>query len=199
MSVPPDHRGFDRSYTGQPPWDIGRPQPEVIRLADAGGFTGPVIDVGCGTGENALELASRGMEVLGVDAAPRAIEKARRKARDRELAAEFLVADALSLGSLGRRFRAALDCGMFHVFDDRERSVYVASLASAIELGGVLHLLCFSDRQPGVLGPRRVTQQELRGSFEEGWEMLEIVGTTFETNLPGGQVQAWRASIRREG
>jgi SAM-dependent methyltransferase len=194
MAEVPDHRGFDEMYVGVPPWDIGRAQPEVVRIADAGGFQGDVIDVGCGTGENALELSARGSTVVGVDAAPRAIERARAKAIERGSSAEFLVADAFSLGSLGRRFDTALDCGVFHVF---ERPMYVASLASVLEPGGVLHLLCFSDRQPGDMGPRRVSEQELRDSFAEGWHVVEIAPATFVVNLPGGGAEAWRATIVR--
>jgi SAM-dependent methyltransferase len=197
MANVPDHRGFDEMYVGVPPWDIGRAQPEVVRIADAGGFKGAVIDVGCGTGENALELSARGSPVVGVDAAPRAIEKARAKAIERGSSAEFLVADVFALDTLGRRFGSALDCGVFHVFEDRERPAYVASLASVLEPGGVLHLLCFSDRQPGDMGPRRVSQQELRDSFADGWDVVEIVPTTFVANLPGGGAQAWRATIAR--
>ena len=199
MANVPDHRGFDEMYAGVPPWDIGRAQPEVVRIADAGGFKGAVIDVGCGTGENALELSARGSPVVGVDAAPRAIEKGRAKALERDLPAEFLVADVFSLDALGRRFDTALDCGLFHVFEDRERPMYVASLASVLEPGGVLHLLCFSDRQPGDMGPRRVTQRELRDAFADGWDVVEIVPTTFVANLPGGGAQAWRATIARLG
>jgi ubiquinone/menaquinone biosynthesis C-methylase UbiE len=197
MSRPPDDRGFDEMYAGVPPWDIGRAQPEVVRIAEAGGFAEPVIDVGCGTGENALELASRGLEVLGIDASPRAIDAAKAKASERGISAKFLVADALALDSLDRRFRTALDCGVFHVFEDSERPIYVASLASVLEPGGVLHLLCFSDRQPGSFGPRRVSQQELRDSFADGWDVREIVAATFVTNLPELQAKAWRATIVR--
>jgi ubiquinone/menaquinone biosynthesis C-methylase UbiE len=195
MSGPPDHRGFDEMYAGVPPWDIGRAQPEVVRIIEAGGFSGTVIDIGCGTGENALELSSRGFDVLGVDASPRAIEMAKTKASERGLSAKFLVADALSLEALDRRFRTALDCGLFHVFEDLERPSYVASLASVLKPGGVLHLLCFSDRQPGSFGPRRVSQQELVDAFADGWHIVEIVATTFVTNLPELQAKAWRATI----
>jgi SAM-dependent methyltransferase len=197
MSRTPDDRGFDEMYAGVPPWDIGRAQPEVIRIAEAGGFVEPAIDVGCGTGENTLELATRGLEVLGIDASPRAIEAARAKASERGSSAEFLEADALSLGSLNRRFRTALDCGVFLVFEDSERPIYVASLASVLEPAGVLHLLCFSDRQPGSFGPRRVSQQELRDSFADGWDVSEIVAATFVTNLPELQAMAWLATIVR--
>ncbi len=197
MADAPGDRGWDEMYVGVPPWDVGRAQPEVVRIADAGGFAGTVIDVGCGTGENAMELSARGLEVVGVDAAPRAVEKARAKATERGLSTEFLLADVLSLGSLGRRFRTALDSGVFHVFDDLERPMYVESLASTLETGGVLHLLCFSDRQPGELGPRRVSEQELRDSFADGWRVVEIVGTTFVVNLPGGGAQALRATFER--
>jgi len=197
MAGPPDQRGFDEMYMGVPPWDIGRAQPEVVRLADAGGFAGRVIDVGCGTGENALELASRGLDVLGIDASPRAIGAATAKASERGSSAQFLVADALQLGSLARRFASVLDCGVFHVFEDDERPVYVASLAAALEPGGVLQLLCFSDLQPGTFGPRRVTQQEIRESFADGWDVREIAPVTFVTNLPELQANAWRATIAR--
>ena len=197
MAGPPDQRGFDEMYMGVPPWDIGRAQPEVVRLADAGGFAGRVIDVGCGTGENGLELASRGLDVLGIDASPRAIGAATAKASERGSSAQFLVADALQLGSLARRFASVLDCGVFHVFEDDERPVYVASLAAALEPGGVLQLLCFSDLQPGTFGPRRVTQQEIRESFADGWDVREIAPVTFVTNLPELQANAWRATIAR--
>ena len=85
--------GFDWAYrNGTPAWDIGRAQPVVERLAEEGAFTGSLIDLGCGTGENALYLAARGLKVTGVDAAPTAIARAREKAAARGLTATFLVA-----------------------------------------------------------------------------------------------------------
>lgn len=188
---------FDDAYLGVPPWDVGRPQPVFVELADAGAIEAPVLDVGCGTGENVLELARRGIQVLGIDAAPRAIGKAMDKARDRGIDAEFLITDALHLGTLGRTFRTAIDSGLFHVFDDDERPVFASSLASVVEPGGRYHLLCFSERVPGTQGPRRVSQEEIRSTFVEPWTVVEIVEAGFVTNLAIGTVSAWRATIER--
>jgi 2-polyprenyl-3-methyl-5-hydroxy-6-metoxy-1,4-benzoquinol methylase len=80
---------FDEAYSGTPPWDIGRPQGEFVRLAESGAIRGDVLDVGCGTGENALYLASLGHVVLGIDAAPHAIEKARKKSEERGIQVTF--------------------------------------------------------------------------------------------------------------
>src|SRR5438552_1798637 len=114
---PPSH--FLAAYDGPtPPWDIGRPQRPFVDAEAAGLVVDPVIDIGCGTGENALYLASRGHEVTGVDLVPRAVEAARAKAKDRGLAVRFDVADALDLGAPGKRYRTAIDSGVFHAFDD---------------------------------------------------------------------------------
>jgi SAM-dependent methyltransferase len=85
---------WDASYDdGAPPWDIGRPQPAIV-LAAAGGFAGPVLDAGTGTGENALHVAMLGLPVLGVDLAEAALAIARAKADRRGVDAEFVAADA---------------------------------------------------------------------------------------------------------
>jgi len=197
--MPParDPASFDELYTGIPPWDVGRPQQEFVALADRGEIVSPVLDVGCGTGENILEMAARGYEAAGIDAAPRAIGKAMDRARERGLDVKFLVTDALALATLGRRFRTVIDSGLFHVFDDDERGIFAASVADVLEPGGRYHLLCFSEHVPGEWGPRRVSQEEIRRTFDRGWRIVEIVETRFETNLPDGAVRAWRATIER--
>ena len=114
--------------------------------------------------------------------------------------ARFEVADALRLGDLGRSFDTIIDSGLFHVFDDDRRARYVASLASVLRPGGHLYLMCFSDRQPGTLGPRRVSQDELRAAFRDGWTILAIQADTFAVNpgiFPATTVQAWLATISR--
>lgn len=102
---------FDGAYAGTPPWDIGRPQPAFLTLAEAGALRGRVLDIGCGTGEPALLAASLGLDATGVDAAPTAIALAQRKAQQRNLVARFLVWDALALPDLALQFDTVLDCG----------------------------------------------------------------------------------------
>jgi 2-polyprenyl-3-methyl-5-hydroxy-6-metoxy-1,4-benzoquinol methylase len=87
---------WDVSYLDGPaPWDTGQPQPAILRLAGEGAFVGAVLDAGCGTGENALHVASLGLHVLGVDVAETAVSIAREKAAARGLDTDFVVADAL--------------------------------------------------------------------------------------------------------
>ena len=189
---------FDVAYGGTPAWDIGRPQPAVVRLADEGAISGSVIDVGCGTGENALFLAERGLEVLGVDLAERAILAARRKAAEREIGGvEFRVWDALRIDELGRRFDTALDVGLFHTLADDERPVYAEALRSALRVGGRAFLLCWSERNAWGFGPRRVTQMEILGTFERDWRVGDIVEATFASRFPE-PIHAWLASLERE-
>ena len=129
------------------------------------GSPGPVLDAGCGTGDNTLHIASLGLSVLGVDVAESALAIARQKAAGRGMDVEFAAADALQLERLGRKFATVLDCGMFHTCDADERSRYVASLASVTEHGGTLNVLCFSDEgfDPG---PHPVSQRDLRAGVQ---------------------------------
>ena len=195
--------GWDEAYTsGLPaPWDIGRPQPAFVRLAESGLLSGRVLDAGCGTGEHALLAAAHGADAAGIDISPRAIGRAREKAAERGLPARFEVADVLDLRRLGMTFDTVIDSGVFHVFDDQERIRYVTSLASALPSGGTCYLMCFSDRQPGDFGPRRVRRDELTTAFADGWTVTDITADTFEINpglAPTTTVQAWLATIRRD-
>ncbi len=204
MSDVPDRTTFERAYSGKPPWDIGRPQRAFVEAADR--VTAEVLDAGCGTSENALFFAERGHPVLGFHFLEGPIQEARRKAKERGLDAEFVPMDALTLGSLDRQFDGVIDSGLFHVFDDEDRARYVAGLAYVTRPGGRLFLLCFSDEEPGTQGPRRVTQQEIRDSFADGWAVEEVRTARYEVRpeLEGisfseGGPKAWFSVIRRGG
>lgn len=188
---------FEASYQGAPPWDIGAPQPEVVRLEEEGGFRGSVLDAGCGTGENALFLAERGHPVVGVDSAPSAVEQAVRKASARRLAVPFLVADALDLGGLRQRFETVLDCGLFHVLGDDERKPYARSLGAAVGSGGAVHLLCFSEEEPPGPGPRRIAEWDIKEAFRGAFVLTRIRAARFATRTDEGGARAWLATLTR--
>ena len=195
---------WDDSYAGDvpAPWDIGRPQPAFVRLAEQGLLAGRVLDSGCGTGEHTLLAAAHGADATGVDVSGLAIRRARDKAAERGLVARFEVGDALRLADLGLTFDVIIDSGVFHVFDDDARGRYVTSLASVLRPGGHCYLACFSDRQPGTWGPRRVSQDELRAAFSDGWAVASIEAATFEVNearIGASSVQAWLAVLERAG
>jgi ubiquinone/menaquinone biosynthesis C-methylase UbiE len=167
-------------------------------LAAEGGLAGAVLDAGCGTGENALRVASLGLSVLGVDVAETALAMAREKAADRGIEVEFAAADAFQLERLGRRFETVLDCGLFHTFDGDERPRYVASLASVTEHGGTLYVLCFSDEGPDT-GPHPIRQDELRAAFNPGtgWHVAAIEPDRVQTRFHDDGAPAWFATIQR--
>lgn len=191
---------WDATYRGgRPPWEIDRPQPAVERLLDEDAFHGDVLDAGCGTGENTMLLASRGLHVLGVDWAAAAVEMARAKAAERSIEVEFEVADALGLGALGRTFDTILDSALFHTFSDEARTEYVPSLASVTRPGSMLFLLCFSELEPWGGGPRRVTQVEIRDAFADGWVVRSIVPERYAMRISPGYALAWLATIKRDG
>ncbi|MGH9055596.1 MAG: class I SAM-dependent methyltransferase [Acidimicrobiales bacterium] len=191
---------WDGAYGGPPPpWDIGRPQPAFVRLADAGALTGALLDAGCGTGEHTILASRRDAGELGIDVSPRAIEMARSKASERGVDAGFQVLDALRIVTLDESFDTIVDSGLFHVFDDAARARYVAAVHAVLRAGGHLHLMCFSDRQPGDWGPRRVAEGELRAAFGSGWRIDSLAPDRFDINPGLGTpfAEAWRADIVR--
>jgi len=202
MNDNPTRERFQTAYEGKPPWDLGRPRKAFVEVADQ--ITGSVLDAGCGTGDNSLFFAQRGQPVVGVDFVEFPINEAKRKAEELGVEVEFLQMDALKLTSLHRKFDSVIDCGLFHVLSDEDRMLYVEGLAHVTECGGKVFLMCFSDEEPGDTGPRRISQDELREAFADGWIIESITPSEFEPNpeseeeFSEGGPKAWFAVIRRE-
>ena len=177
-------------------WDISRPEREFVHLAEAGEVRGDVLDVGCGTGENVLYMAKVGHEVWGIDISHRAIEKAKAKAQERGLEATFLVHNALDLQNLGRTFETVIYAGLFHLFSDEERLLFTKSLGTILRPSGIYFMLCFSEFEPDWGGPRRVTQEEIRATFRDGWKINYIREAMLESMYPESEGPlGWLSSI----
>ena len=190
--------GFESAYRqGTPPWDVGHAQPEVVHLEEAGRIEGSVLDVGCGTGENALYLAGRGHPVVGIDQSPTAIHRARAKATERRSPAIFHLGDALDLDPRLGSFRSFLDCGLFHTLDEADRPRYAESVARLAHPGARLFVLAFSDREPPGWGPRRIRHDEFAEAFAGHWRVHEVKAGRFDTTEGTRLAHAWRAELHR--
>lgn len=193
----PTRERFVDAYDGAepPPWDIGVPNGDLVKLFDELPLSGSALDLGCGTGENALELARRGIDAWGLDSTPAAIAAAEKKKASRGLSATFVQGDALDLAPLGRTFDAVVDCGLFHVLTDDERRRYVEELGKVLRPGGRHVMLGFATNPSGI-GPRGYSPEELRAHFA-GWREALVRGTTFQAR--GVHQSAWLSVFVREG
>lgn len=182
-----------------PPWDIGRPQPAFVTLANEGRLEGELLDAGCGTGENTLLADSHRARALGIDISVTAIARARAKAALRGAGARFEAGNIFDFELPVDGFDTVIDSGLFHVFDDESRGRYVSTIARSIRPGGHLYLMCFSDAQPGDWGPRRVSRDELEVAFADQWEIERIDASAFAINPMMGTTSAaaWLVAARR--
>lgn len=215
------HEFFEQVYqdetlfAGAPPWEIGEPQPALVDLENHGHIAGDVLDIGCGTGENALFLASRGHAVTGIDISETAIEAARTKAKTRGIAAQFVVD-----GSFGAdyrdRFGTVVDCGLFHGIDPELRTRYRDALQQACAPGASLYVLAISARSSEwVQSTLRETgisshfmdhfpstsPDDFRTHFADGWTVEAVDESSLKAYFAGSAeptiLSAWLAHIRR--
>lgn len=183
MSIPLST--FEEAYSNRSaPWVIGEPQPVVVALEQKGLVDGKVLDVGCGTGENALHLAARGHDVTGHDFSPHAIEKARENARAQGAEVRFEVADALALEPAAR-FDTVVDSALFHLLDPDDRSRYAERLHGACRSGAVVHVLGLSDVEPGF-GPV-INDSAFPDAFGDGWSIEDVRPSRYRGMIDGEQ------------
>lgn len=191
---------WEDAYKGNPPWDIGRPQPAFVELVSAGEFNkGSVLDVGCGTGENALYIAENGFSTVGVDLSSRAIVAARAKATERKLRVDFRHANALSLDFRGSYFDNVIDSGLFHTFNDSDRVSFANEIARVLKADGRYFMLCFSDKEPTNWGgPRRITREEIEATFSQLFKIYYIRDSFFATRIHDKGGKAYLTSATKK-
>ena len=192
-----ERRSWNDSYAaGQLPWDTGEPEPLLVEFVRSGAVKPcRTLEVGSGTGTNSIWMAEQGFDVLGLDIAPLAVEKANAKISQRDLRCRFAASDFLAAPAPEGPFQFAFDRGCFHVFDDpavRER--FAAQVAAALEPGGIwLSLIGSTEGAPREVGPPRRSAREVALAIEPALEILDLRSTEFRDH----GAKAWLCLARR--
>jgi SAM-dependent methyltransferase len=195
----PEHDWNARYAEGTLPWDTGTPDEHLVAAVRAG-LIAPAraLEIGCGTGTNALWLAAQGFDVLGVDVSPLAIEQARGKATAASAQhARFEVVDFLSATPAGAPFDFVFDRGCFHIFDDDGvRARFAARAAALLAPGGQwLSLVGSTEGPPRAEGPPRRSAREVMAAIEPVPEIVELRSVYFEA-LIESPARAWFCRAR---
>jgi SAM-dependent methyltransferase len=192
---------FDAVYQDVPPWDIGGAQPDMAALLTEFPPMGPVLDLGCGSGDLAIHLATKGRDVLGIDYVEAAIVHARQKAQvlPPEVAQrlEFQVADALRPSLLQRQFGAVVDSGFLHVLTPEQGDALIGEIGAILRPGGRYYLHEFATEFDIPNTPRQITEEEVRARFtpDKGWQILALRPSQFHSRI--APVPATLACIER--
>ncbi len=190
-----------RYREGDSPWDTGEPSSELLRvLAEEKITPCPAIELGCGTGSNAVWLARQGFNVLGVDLSPLAIERAEQRAQAAEVKARFLAADVLDPPDLGGPYPFFFDRGCYHVVRRTDVSRYLRTLERVTAMGTVGLVLAGNACEPHSPGPPVVTEEEIRGELERLFEVVRLREFRFDS-APGldEHFLGWSCLLRRMG
>ena len=191
------HPSWNESYaSGEVPWDTGEPEPLLVDFVTSGRIRPTrTLEIGAGTGTNALWLAERGFEVLGIDVAPLAVERAMAKLDGHDFDCRFAVLDFLVASSPGDPFRFVFDRGCFHVFDEpQERARFAARVASTLVPGGLwLSLIGSTEGGPREMGPPQRSACEVALAIEPAVEIVELRAAEFRDH----GAKAWFCLSRR--
>ncbi|MSQ02773.1 MAG: class I SAM-dependent methyltransferase [Myxococcales bacterium] len=191
----------DRYAAGPLPWDTGAVCMHLRQHIEAAGVPdGRVLEIGCGTGTNAVYLASLGVDVVATDVSPRAVERARQRAAAAGVSIEFAVVDYLGEDAPGGPFAFVFDRGVWHVFDgaaDRDR--YAARVSRQLTVGGRWLSVSGSTEGPArETGPPRRSLRDIALAIEPHLELVEVARTRFSAEDDGaGQSAAWRCLAGR--
>lgn len=177
------HPSWNDSYaSGQLPWDTGQPEPLLVEFVTPGALRlGRTLEIGAGTGTNAIWMADRGFDVLAVDISPLAVEKAQAKMNGRAFPCRFAVWDILAAPPPDGPFQFVFDRGCFHVFDEAdERLRFAAQVAAALAPGGLwLSLIGSTEGPPREIGMPRRSAREITLAIEPALEIVELRSTEF--------------------
>jgi SAM-dependent methyltransferase len=188
----------ERYAHGDTPWDSGTPSEALLRILDGGKLTGKtVLEIGCGTGTNAVELARRGFQVTAVDVVAQAIKTARDKARTAKVTVDFRVADVLR-DDLGGPYDVLFDRGVYHCLRTEDLKRFQAFLKHATHTDSWWLSLAGNAKEDTDPGPPVVSEDEIRAELEPLFAIVELREFRFATNKSDFRPLAWSILMRRK-
>ena len=181
------------------PWETGRVDSNLPEALDFLGIEScRVLELGCGTGNNAIWLAKNGYDVVAVDVSEKAVEQATEKASADEVSVKFMCVDILE-GELPQGpYDLVFDRGCFHSFSSMAERLKLASLISAELAGGGhwLSLIGSADGPPRKMGPPRLTSLDVAASVQEHFEILRLQSVVFDSDFPEPP-RAWSCIMKK--
>jgi SAM-dependent methyltransferase len=174
--------------SGTPPWETGQPSAELARVVVEQKIAPcRVIELGCGSGINAVWLAQQGFEVTGIDITPLAIEQARQRAGDAGVKVRFEVGDVLKLPKEKDPYPFFFDRGCYHAVRQIDAAAYVRSLVNVTTAGARGLILAGNAREPSPegQGPPVVSAEQLHAELEPAFKIVRLREFRFDANVPG--------------
>ena len=186
-----------KANTGTLPWDIGTPAPELTATLPELTVQGKnVLEIGCGTGTNAIWLARQGFKVTATEVAPTALEIAKKKASDAQAEINFKLSDICEELPVEEHSSAfVFDRGVFHVMPAENRAVFVERVARCLAPGGYWLCLAGSADETQAEGPPKLTAAIIVNHIEPLFELHTLERVSF--TIPGqGPHLAWMGLFR---
>ncbi len=171
---------------GITPWEHTEPGGPLADLIEGPRALPPgdMLDIGCGTGRDAIYGARHGWAVTGIDAVPRALEHARANARQVGAQVRFLQADITTIGAgeLGASYTLLLDGGCLHGLAPAQLRHAAATITGTAKAGATLLMFAFAPGRRGP-APRGINPAQIPGLFPQ-WE-LDFSRPASEITLSG--------------
>ncbi|MEN6451031.1 MAG: class I SAM-dependent methyltransferase [Thermoguttaceae bacterium] len=189
----------DAAYRiGTPPWDVGRPHAELVRVMQEYRLRPEtVLEVGCGTGADAVWLARRRFEVTAIDSSPIAIERARLRAEQQNALLRFVLEDAYEFAHTAGQFDFVYDAGMYHSVRQKKLERYLDMLWRVTRPGSYYLCLAGAPAEPTENGPAQVAEEDLRNELGRLFEFIHLRPTRLESSDPNVSYPGWSCFMRR--
>lgn len=204
LAQPSDRQTFDdwdRLYReGRPPWETGQVSGELIKLIEEG--TIPVcrvLELGCGTGANAVCLSKKGFEVTAIDSAPTALERARLRGRLENAPVHFILEDVYEFAKRAEPFDLIFDSSFYH-FARRDNLDQLLDLLWRVTKPGSYYVVLAGNADDDSEGgPPRVTTDDIHGELGRLLDMVQLRTFRFESLDREEGYLGWSCVMKRPG